>query len=130
MIVPDASVILELLLHSPAAARMADALWAPGETLAAPHLLDVEVAQVLRRYSLQGEITDARGREALSLLARFPMTRYPHEPLLPRLWQLRVNLTAYDATYVALAEGLNATLVTRDARLAQAPGHRARIVVL
>ena len=127
MIVTDASVILELLLRTPAADRVATRLFDAGETLHAPHLLDVEVAQVLRRYAGRGEVSAARGRLTLGLLARLPIERYAHEPLLERVWALRVNLTAYDAAYVALAEALGATLLTRDERLASAPGTRATI---
>jgi predicted nucleic acid-binding protein len=96
-----------------------------GETLHAPHVLDVEVAQVLRRYASRGEVSPARPRRAIELLALFPMTRYSHEPLLPRIWALRAKLTAFDAAYVALAEGLAATLLTRDEKLAKAPVARA-----
>lgn len=102
-------------------------LFGAREVLYAPHLLDVEVAQVLRRYAARGEIDRERGRAALADLADFPLYRYPHDFLLPRVWELRNNLTAYDAVYVALAEALDATLLTRDRRLAAAAGHRARI---
>lgn len=95
--------------------------------LHAPHLLDVEAAQVIRRYAANGEIDSARGRLALADLADFPLRRYPHDFLLPRIWDLRNNLTAYDAAYVALAEALDAPLLTRDRRLAAAAGHRAQI---
>lgn len=124
MIVVDASVVLELLLHTPAASSIAERVLGPGETLHAPHLIDVEVAQVLRRYEARGDIPAARGRRAIEILALFPLTRYPHEPLLPRIWALRSNLTAFDAAYVALAEGLGAKLLTRDERLAKAPSAR------
>jgi predicted nucleic acid-binding protein len=127
VIVVDASAILEVLLNSRAAARAAERLFAPGETLHAPHLLDVEVAQVLRRYAASGELDDARGGRALEALAEFALTRYPHQPFLPRMWALRHNLTAYDAAYVALAEALGVPLVTRDVRLASAAGHAAEI---
>jgi len=130
VIVTDASAVLELLLRTPAADAVATRLFGTNETLHAPHLLDVEVAQVLRRYAAREEISAARGRGALELLARFPVTRYPHEPLLGRIWALRANLTAYDAAYVALAEALGATLLTRDERLAAAPGTRATIELL
>jgi len=90
-------------------------------------LLDVEVAQVIRRYALNGEIDSERGRMALIDLVDLPLRRYPHDFLLPRIWNLRNNLTAYDAAYVALAEALDAPLLTRDRRLAAAAGHRAQI---
>lgn len=114
----------------PHADRIAERVFRRGETLHAPHLLDVEVAQVLRRYASRGEIEPGHGASLIELLAAFPIARYPHQPLLPRIWELRHNITAYDAAYVALAEGLRATLVTRDERLAEAPGHRARIEVM
>ena len=97
------------------------------QTLHAPHLIDMEVTQVLRRYAASGRVEPARCRDALDSLLDLPLDRYPHGVLLPRVWQLRHNLTAYDAVYVALAEALDATLLTRDRRLAAAPGHRARI---
>lgn len=127
MIVVDASALLEILLRTPAAEAVEQRLFAPGQSLHAPHLLDVEVAQVLRRYAAIGEIDPARGAAALADLADLPLRRYPHDMLLPRVWELRNNLTAYDAVYVALAEALDATLVTRDQRLAAAAGYRARI---
>jgi predicted nucleic acid-binding protein len=130
VIVPDASVVIEVLLRTAAAARIEDRLLDARETLHAPHLLDVEVAQVLRRYVARGEMRPERARLALDLLAKFPITRYSHEPLVPRIWTLRQNLTAYDAAYVALAEGLRATLVTRDAALSKSPGHRADVELI
>ncbi|MBI2839878.1 MAG: type II toxin-antitoxin system VapC family toxin [Acidobacteria bacterium] len=127
MTVVDASAVLELLLRTPAAAAVDVRLFGLGETLHAPHLIDVEVAQVLRRYAGTGDVSAARCRAALSDLADLPLTRYPHDILLPRVWEMRGNLTAYDAVYVALAEALDAPLLTRDRRLARAGGHRARI---
>ena len=127
MIVVDASAVLETLLRTPNAEAVEKRLFEPSQTLHAPHLLDVEVAQVLRRYAGNGEIDDERGRAALADLADFPLRRYPHDFLLPRVWDLRRNLTAYDAVYVALAEALDAPLLTCDRRLATAPGHQARI---
>jgi predicted nucleic acid-binding protein len=127
VIVVDASAMLEALLRTPAAQAVEDRLFAAGQTLHAPHLIDVEVAQVIRRYAANGEIDGDRGRAALSDLTDFPLRRYPHEFLLPRIWDLRSNLTAYDAAYVALAEALDAPLLTRDRRLAAAAGHHARI---
>lgn len=130
MIVVDASAILEVLLNTRAGAAVAERLFAPGETLHAPHLVDLEVAQVLRRYALAGELDSGRGLEALEDLADLPLTRYPHDLLLPRIWELRRNVTAYDAAYVALAEALSAPLVTRDAALAAAKIHHARVELL
>ena len=130
MIVLDASVVVEMLLGTKDAERIADRVWRSGESLHAPHLVDVEVTQVLRRYDRRGELPPHHSAEALDLLARFPMTRHAHEPLLGRIWALRENLTAYDAAYVSLAEALGATLLSRDERLAQARGIRARVELL
>ena len=127
MIVVDASAVLEALLRTPAAGAVEKRLFEPSQTLHAPHLLDVEVAQVVRRYAANGEIDADRGRLALDDLADLPLRRYPHNFLLPRVWDLRNNFTAYDAIYVALAEVLDAPLLTRDKRLAASPGHHARI---
>ena len=120
MIVADASAVLELLLGTPAGAQVAARLAAPGETAHAPHLLDLEIAQVLRRYVRRREVPAGRAREALDDLADLPLVRFPHEPFLPRIWELRDQLTAYDAAYVALAEVLGARLLTRDRALAAA----------
>jgi predicted nucleic acid-binding protein len=130
MIVADASAVVEVLLRTPAAHPIESRLFDPRETLHVPHLLDVEIAQVIRRYAAKGEIDGARGRAALTDLADFPLHRYPHDLLLPRVWELRSNVTAYDAVYVALAEALDALLLTRDRRLAAASGHRARVELL
>ncbi len=127
MIVVDASAALEVLLRTPAAASVERLLFAPGQTLHAPHLIDIEVAQVLRRYAIKGQLSAARCREALADLADLPLAKYPHDFLLARIWELRDNLTAYDAAYVALAEALDAPLLTRDRRLAFASGYRAHI---
>jgi len=127
VIIVDASALLEILLNTPSGGAVASRLFSNDEALHAPHLLDVEIAQVLRRYALIGELEPVRGLQAMEDLIDLPITRYPHDLLLPRIWELRYNLTAYDAAYVALAEALAAPLVTRDARLASAGGHRARI---
>ena len=127
MIVVDASALLEVLLRTPVALAIERRLFAAGEALHAPHLIDIEVAHVLRRYALAGDMSAKRGREALEDLADLSVRRYPHDVLLPRVWELRANLTAYDAAYVALAEALGAPLLTRDRRLAGSAGHRARI---
>jgi predicted nucleic acid-binding protein len=127
MIVVDASALLEVILRTRAAPDVERRLFASGQTLHAPHLLDVEVAQVIRRYAASGDIDGDRGRAALSDLLDFPVRRYPHDVLLPRVWELRNNLTAYDAVYVALAEALDVPLLTRDRRLTSAGVHRARV---
>jgi len=130
VIVVDASVAVDLLLRGPDAEVLAERLLGGGEALHAPHLLDVEVAQVVRRFAARGLLGPLRGQEALRLLAALPLTRHTHTRLLGRVWALRANLTAYDATYVALAEVLEATLLTRDRRLAGSVGHVARIEVI
>ena len=130
MIVVDASAALELFLNTPLAAQVAKRLFSRGETLHAPHLIDLEVAQVLRRWERAGEIAPARAEEAFEDLADLPLARYSHLLLLPRVWELRHNATAYDAAYLALAETLGATLLTRDAALASIPGHGARVEVV
>jgi predicted nucleic acid-binding protein len=130
LIVVDASALIEVLLRTPAARAVENRLFAQGQTLHAPHLLDVEVTQVIRRYAAKGEIDGERGREALTDLSDLPLQRYPHSFLLPRVWDLRNNLTAYDVVYVALAEVLDATLLTRDQRLAGAAGHHARVALV
>jgi predicted nucleic acid-binding protein len=129
MIVVDASAVLEVLLQTPAAARVSRRIFASRETMHAPHLIDVEIAQVLRRYARSRVISSERGADALQDLADLPISRYPHFVLLPRIWELRHNVTAYDAAYLALAEALDAPLVTRDRALASA-SDRVRVEVL
>ncbi len=129
MIVLDASAVLEVLLQTSVGAPIGERLLTVGTPLHAPHLLDVEVTHTLRRFVARGEVTEARAALALKALADFPVERYPHGILLTRIWTLRQNLTAYDAAYVALAEALDATLLTRDARIRRAPGHFARVEV-
>jgi predicted nucleic acid-binding protein len=127
VIVLDASAVLELLLGTPAGARVARRIASPRETLHAPHLVDLEVAQVLRRFERAGDIDEARGRQALEDLRALDVARYAHDVLLPRIWRLRESVTAHDAAYLALAEALAAPLLTADARLGRARGHRARV---
>lgn len=129
MIAVDASALLEVLLRTERGRRIEARLLSRGESLHAPHLIDLEVVQVLRRYEAAGVITSERGREALMDLADFPVMRYPHDVFLARIWELRHNATAYDAAYLALAEALPAPLVSGDGRLASAPGHAARVEV-
>ena len=129
MIVVDASTLLEFLLNTDAAPRVANRIFDDRETLHAPHLLDLEVAQVLRRYERARALSPARAESAFEDLADMAITRYPHDFLLPRVWALRRNVTAYDTAYLALAEVLGATLVTRDTALASVRGHAARVEV-
>lgn len=130
MIVVDASAAIEILLNSPAAANVASRIFTAGESLHVPHLLDVEVAQVIRRYVLSREMSAARGAQALADLAELPLRRHAHDFLLPRIWELRSNVTAYDATYLALAEALRAPLVTRDKAMGQVPGVTVAVEVI
>jgi predicted nucleic acid-binding protein len=128
VIVIDASALLEVLLEvTSAAGTVAERLSRRGDSIHAPHLLDLEIAQVLRRRAAARLISPERCRRAFEDLARLRMYRHPHNFLLSRVWELRDNLTAYDAVYVALAEFLDASLLTRDRRMANAAGHRARI---
>lgn len=125
MIVVDASVALSALLHDGPARRMLMT-----EQLHAPHLVDHEVASGLRRKALAAEIEAASAVAALRTWQRVGLCRYPGFPLLERVWELRGNLTADDASYVALAELLDCALLTGDARLARAPGIRCLTTVV
>ena len=127
MIVVDASALIEVLLNTASGSRITERLFDGQETLHAPCLLDIEVTQVLRRYALVGELTATRGLQAIEDLADFPIIRYPHDLFLPRIWELRHNVTAYDAVYIVLAEALEAPLLTCDAKLVSTAGHHANI---
>jgi predicted nucleic acid-binding protein len=129
MMVVDASAVVEVLLQTDAGRRIEERLFAPGETLHVPHLIDIEVAHVLRRAWLQGFIDEVRAEEALDDLAAWSLIRYPHDLFLPRIWTLRDNVTADDAVYIALAETLEVILLTCDLRLASSSGHDAVIEV-
>ena len=131
MIVLDASAAIEWLIKSPAGTKVDRRLLSfPPVTWHVPHLLDVEIAQVLRRYVREKMMTASRGEEALQDLHDLPLNRYPHDILMPRVWELRAVLTAYDAVYVALAELLGAPLITCDRKIALASGHRATVEVI
>lgn len=130
MIVLDASAVLELLLGTPRGRMVAERIVDPALGLHAPHLVDIEVVQALRRYVRDGEIDEAAGALALEDLRSLDVERHPHEPLLARVWDLRDNLTAYDAVYVALAEALDSKLLTCDGRVGRAPGMRGRVDVV
>lgn len=125
MRVVDAGVIVELVANDVDPDRLGD------EELAVPHLLDSEVTNVLRRLVAQKILTDEQGTSALEGFTRLALTRFPADWLRPRMWALRQNLSAYDATYVALAEMTGATaLLTTDTRLAHAPGINCPIELL
>ena len=130
MIVLDASAVIEMLLRTPTGGRVEARVSSRRESLHAPHLIDLEAAQVLRRFVAVGAIAPARGEEAVEDLRDLSLVRYPHYMLLERVWQLRDNLTAYDAVYVALAETLDAPLLTCDRKLASPGRHRARVEVI
>lgn len=129
MIVLDASAALDWILRTPSGIQIDRRIFSAAETVHAPHLLDLEVAQVLRRFVREASLSVLRAETALRDLMDARILRYPHWELLPRIWQLRNNLTAYDAVYVALAELLNATLITRDRKLPAAPGHKVPIEI-
>ncbi len=127
MIVLDASAAVDLLLRIGAFGRIEERLLRSGETLHVPYVFDAEVLQTLRRWALKHELTLERGREALDDFVALEVTRYPHLPLVERIWALRENLSAFDAAYVALAEALAAPVVTADSALARTSGHRATV---
>jgi predicted nucleic acid-binding protein len=127
VIVLDASAAIEWLLQTAAGQRIEARIYSRGESLHAPHLLDLEVAQVLRRLVRETTVSAQRADQALHDLLDLRVTRYPHFIFLPHIWRLRHNLSAYDAAYVVLAEELGATLLTRDHHLASASSPRVRI---
>jgi predicted nucleic acid-binding protein len=130
MIVVDASALLEFLLQTSLGARVEARLFGEEDELHAPHLLDVDVAQGLRRLVRTGEVSSGRAEEAIADLTDLDLHRHAHLDLLDRAWKLRDNISAYDAMYVALAEAIEAPIITCDRPLAKAPGHRARIEVI
>jgi len=131
VIVLDASAVLDLLLGIPPHdATVARLLAAEAPLVFAPHLLDAEVAQVIRRRVLGGTLQPAAATAVLRVHASLPITRYPHLPFVAQAFALRDNVTIYDALYLVLADALGATLITRDAALAAVPGSAARVRVL
>jgi predicted nucleic acid-binding protein len=120
VIVLDASAAIDWLLQTDVGRQIGNRILSHSESLHAPHLLDLEVAQVLRRLVRESAISGPRADEAIQDLRDLRLTRYPHFVFLPSVWRLRHNLSAYDAAYVVLAQKLGATLLTRDARLASA----------
>ena len=129
MIVLEASAAIDWLLQTAAGLRIEQRIYAPGESLHAPHLIDLEVAQVLRRLVRDDTVSAQRASAAIEDLIDLRIARYPHDVMMPRIWTLRTSLSAYDAAYIALAEKLGAALVTRDSRLKSAHGHQAHIEV-
>lgn len=127
MIVVDSSAVIEVLFRSRTGKKIEEVIFTPFENLCAPHLIDLEISQVLRRYCASGDISPERAKNALEDFIDMPVTRYPHDIFLHRIWELRENITAYDASYVALAEALPATLITCDKRLASSALHEADI---
>jgi len=118
------------LLRTPAASAIEERLFATGQQLHAPHLVDIEIAHVIRRFAAMREIDNGHALAAFAALANLPISRHPHQFLLGRVWELRHNFSAYDAVYVALAELLDEPLITHDRRLANAAGHQAVIEVV
>jgi predicted nucleic acid-binding protein len=127
VIVLDGSATIELLVDRDHGDWVADQL-GDDPDIRVPHLLDMEVASGLRSLLARGEVSETGARRALDDYADLDVARYTHLPFLGRVWQLRAHITPYDAIYVALAELLQAPLVTTDTRLARAHGHRAQIV--
>jgi predicted nucleic acid-binding protein len=130
VIVVDASALLEFLLQTSIGVRVEERIFRDADELHAPHVVDVEVVQGLRRLVRMGEVSSGRADEAIVDLADLDLHRHPHVDLLGRGWKLRDNVSAYDAMYVALAEALEATVVTCDRPLAKAPGRGTRIEVI
>jgi predicted nucleic acid-binding protein len=127
LIVVDASALIEILLRTERADRLMERAFSGSEQMHAPQLLDIEVTQVLRRLVRQKDIAPSRAAQALEDLANLLIERHDHQPMVQRIWQLRDSLSAYDGTYVALAEALAAPLLTCDAKLAGVHGHRATV---
>lgn len=130
MIVLDASAIVELLLGSSQGMRVADELTDESTSVHVPHLADVEVARALRRLVAARRVDDTVAGKAVDELQNLPLVRHGHDVLLDRIWAMRKGVSAYDATYLALAEVLGATLVTCDRRLAKASGPHVTVSVI
>ena len=133
MLVIDASAATELLLARPPAEAIAAHISERGLDLHAPHLIDVEIVSAVRSLVASGEAGAERGEEAIADLLDLPLARYPHDILLPRIWELRDNFSANDAAYLALAEGLSdegVALLTTDGRLARAVRAHSAVEVL
>jgi predicted nucleic acid-binding protein len=123
----DASALVELILSTPAGQLVRERIADPAEALHVPHLADIEVTQALRRYVRAHAIDAGTAAAALDDYRALDLQRHAHEPLLERVWELRDNLSAYDAVYIALAEVMDTTVLTMDARLLRAPGAADRV---
>jgi predicted nucleic acid-binding protein len=133
MLVVDASAVAELLLGRPAGETVATTLRAYAFDLHAPHLVDVEVLSALRRVVAAGDATAARATQAVADLLELPLQRYPHEDLVPRIWDLRQNFSAHDSAYLALVELIaedGAPLLTADSRLARAASAHTGVEII
>jgi len=130
LIVIDASAVLELVLRTEKGKKVEARVLVSEESLHAPHLIDVEVTQALRRLVQLKEIKAERAKQALDDHAALNIKRADHVDMLERLWELRQSITAYDATYVALTEVLDAPLITCDSKLARSHGHRATVELI
>jgi predicted nucleic acid-binding protein len=128
VLVVDTSAVIHALVHRPAHPDLLRRL-ADDDDLGAPHLIDLEVLQALRRMVRIGELTDHQAADLRTDFAAMPLLRFPHTGVADRVWSLRDNLTAYDAAYVALAETMRCPLITSDARMAKASGHLANVEV-
>jgi predicted nucleic acid-binding protein len=126
VLVVDSSATLEAIVGRDRAPGLIERLAGDGD-LHAPHLIDTEVLHALRRMNMLRQLTDERAADARIDFAELTLVRYPHEPLNDRVWELRHNFAAYDATFLTLAEALDASLITCDRRLSAARGHRAAI---
>jgi predicted nucleic acid-binding protein len=126
VLVLDTSVVVGALTGRPPPAELIERLGGERD-LSAPHLLDVEFLHALRRLVIGGQLSEDRASDARDDFAALAITRYEHTVVADRIWELRHSLSAYDATFVALAELLDAPLITFDARLAHAPGHHATV---
>lgn len=131
MIVLDASAAVDVFLNLGEAARIRERIRSEdsGDSggIHVPHIFELEVLSTLRRLVFSSDISESEASRAINALSEMKLARYPHTPFIERIWELRENITAYDAAYIALSETLDAPLVTTDGRLARAPGHHARI---
>jgi predicted nucleic acid-binding protein len=126
MLVVDTSAVLDAILARDPPSGLIERLADDGD-LHAPHLIDIEVLHALRRLAALGDVTEERASDARTDFGWLAIVRYPHVGLSDRIWELRHNLTACDAAYVALAEALAVPLITCDKRLSDSPGHTAQV---